>query len=118
MNWPTDVEGEVIFLPTEAGGRKGPAFSGYRPQFFYDSQDWDAIQFYPDVQQANPGDTVRTYFAFLSPQMHVGKIVAGKMFLIREGSRVVGYGRITKVIDLEKSAKRALDREKPLDPSV
>jgi translation elongation factor EF-Tu-like GTPase len=67
MNWPTDAEAEVIFLPTDAGGRKGPAFSGYRPQFFYDGQDWDAIQFYPDVQQANPGDTVRTCFAFLRP---------------------------------------------------
>lgn len=56
-----DIEVEITFLPTEAGGRKGPAFSGYRPQFYYDGHDWDAHQIYPDVEQASPGDTVRAY---------------------------------------------------------
>jgi len=106
MTWPKDIEAELIFLPTEAGGRKGPAFSGYRPQFFYDGQDWDAIQVYPDVERVNPGDTVRAYFAFLRPEMHLGKIMPGKLFLIREGNRVVAYGRVTRLIELEESARR------------
>jgi translation elongation factor EF-Tu-like GTPase len=111
MNWSKDIEAEVTFIPTSAGGRKGPAFSGYRPQFFYDGHDWDAVQFYPEVEQANPGDTVTVYFSFLSPQMHVGKVVPGKVFLIREGSKVVAYGRVTKVLDLEQSALRARESE-------
>jgi translation elongation factor EF-Tu-like GTPase len=110
MNSPNDIEAEVTFLPTAAGGRQGPAFSGYRPQFFYDGEDWVAIQFYPDVDQVNPGDTVRVCFAFLSPHMHVGKLVRGKMFLIREGQKVVAYGRVTKVLQLEESARRTRER--------
>ena len=107
MDWPKDFEAEVTFIPTDAGGREGPAFSGYRPQFFYDGHDWDAIQFYPEVEQANPGDTVKAYFSFLSPQMHVGKLVPGKLFLLREGRKVVAYGRVISILDLEQSAQRA-----------
>jgi translation elongation factor EF-Tu-like GTPase len=110
-DWPRDIEGEVTFLSTEANGRSGPAFSGYRPQFFYDGQDWDALQFYPDVEQVNPGDSVRVHFAFLRPQYHVGKISPGKIFLIREGQRVVGYGCVTKILNLEESARRARENE-------
>jgi translation elongation factor EF-Tu-like GTPase len=112
VEWPRDIEAELTFLPTNANGRRGPAFSGYRPQFFYDGEDWDAIQFYPDAEQANPGDTVKVQFAFLRPQYHVGKMVPGKMFLIREGQRVVGYGCVTKILALEESAQRAREREK------
>jgi translation elongation factor EF-Tu-like GTPase len=111
-DWPNDVEAEVTFLATEVGGRHGPAFSGYRPQFFYDGQDWDAIQFYPDVNQANPGDTVKVHFAFLSPEEHIGKLVPGKMFLIREGHRVVGYGTVTRILELEVSARKARETAK------
>jgi translation elongation factor EF-Tu-like GTPase len=80
MGWPNDAEAQITFLPTSAGGRVGPAFSGYRPQFFYDGNDWCAIQSFPDVKEANPGDTVRAYLAFLRPEMHLGKIVPGKSF--------------------------------------
>ncbi len=115
-DWPKDIEAEVTFLPTEAGGRQGPAFSGYRPQFFYDGHDWDAVQTYPDVERVNPGDTVRVYFGFLSPHMHISKVEPGTMFLIREGQRVVAYGKITKIIELEESARRARQRERLPEP--
>src|SRR5689334_1063591 len=62
-----DAEGDVTFLTTADGGRSGPAFSGYRPQFHYDGHDWDAVNTYPDVAQVNPGDRVRVVFSFLSP---------------------------------------------------
>ena len=112
MNWPRDFEAEVTFLATEAGGRHEPAFSGYRPQFFYDGHDWDAIQLYPDVEQVNPGDTVRVYFAFLSPAAHIGKLVPGKMFLLREGQKIVGYGNVTRILDLEESARKVRETVK------
>ena len=107
---PRDVEAEIVFLPTDAGGREGPAFSGYRPQFFCDGHDWDAIQAYPDVECVNPGDTVRAYLSFMSPEMHVGKICLGMIFLLREGHKTVGYGRVTQVLELEQSAQRNRDK--------
>src|SRR5882672_78406 len=106
MNRPKDVEAEVTFLPTAHGGRQGPVFRDYRPQFYYAGHDWDAAHEYPDVPQVNPGDTVRVYLAFLSPAAHVGKLRPGMAFLIREGSKVVAYGSVTRLLDLESSAAR------------
>ena len=110
MERPKDIEAVVTFIPTEHGGRKGPAFSDYRPQFYYAGHDWDAPQQYPDVEQVNPGDTVRAYLSFLSPEEHVGRVKPGMAFLIREGQKIVRYGSVTKLIDLEKSAAAALAR--------
>jgi translation elongation factor EF-Tu-like GTPase len=106
-----DVEVEITFLTTEEGGRKGPAFSNYRPQFYYDGHDWDAVHTYPSVEAVYPGQTVIAHLCFLSPQYHVGKLYPGKEFLLREGQRIVGHGKVTKILDLEKSAKEAEARE-------
>jgi translation elongation factor EF-Tu-like GTPase len=107
MNTPRDIEAEIYFLTSAEGGRNKPAFNDYRPQFFYDGHDWDARHLYPDVKQVNPGETVRAYLGFLSPQEHYGKVYVGMEFLIREGSRTVAKGKITSIPELEQSAKRA-----------
>jgi translation elongation factor EF-Tu-like GTPase len=101
-----DIEVEIRFLSTVEGGRAGPALSGYRPQFYYDGHDWDAVHEYPDVSEVNPGDTVRAYLAFLSPQEHLGKIQPGMHFEIREGARTIGEGRVLRILALEHSARR------------
>jgi len=107
MNRPRDIEVELTFLPSEHGGRQKPAHSDYRPQFYYAGHDWDAPHEYPDVSEVNPGDTVRAFLCFLSPDEHVGKVKPGMAFLIREGQRIVGYGSVVRLIDLEKSAAAA-----------
>ena len=100
-----DIEAEITFVPTEQGGRKTPAFSGYRPQFYYDGMDWDAIQEYPDVEQVLPGQTVRTLLTFSRPQVHFGRVVEGMEFLVREGQRTVAHGRVTKILALSELGK-------------
>src|SRR5437879_9750418 len=105
-SYPPDIEAEVTFVPTEQGGRKTPAFSGYRPQFYYDEHDWDADQEYPDVESVLPGQTVRALLRFASPDMHVGRIRPGMEFHIREGAQVVARGKVTKILHLEESAQR------------
>ena len=107
-HYPKDVEAEIYFLTAEEGGRHAPIWSGYRPQFYYDGHDWDAIHNYPDEQEpVNPGHTVTAYLSFLSPHCHVGKLFPGKEFLLREGSHTVGRGRITKILELEESAEES-----------
>ena len=44
QDYPKDIEAEITFLTSEEGGKKLPVFSGYRPQFYYDGHDWDAVQ--------------------------------------------------------------------------
>ncbi len=105
--YPIDIEAEITFLTTEAGGRKTPAYSGYRPQFYYDGEDWDAVQNYIDVAEVYPGETVKTHLSFTRPEIHFGKLYPGKEFLVREGQKIVGRGKVTKILDLEKSAKES-----------
>lgn len=107
---PHDAEAILTFLPTDDGGRSDPVFSDYRPQFYYDSCDWDAPHTYPDVESVKPGETVRVILSFLSPDQHVGKLNVGTPFLIREGRKIVGYGAITKLVELEESARKARER--------
>ena len=101
-----DIEVVMTFLRTEEGGRKSPAFSGYRPQFYYQGKDWDAQHTCIGVEQVNPGDTVTAQVKFLSPQFHVGKIAVGMEFQIRERNRTVATGRVTKILNLEENAAR------------
>ena len=110
-NYLNDIEAEITFLTSEEGGHKGPVYSGYRPQFYYDGNDWDAVQNYVGVFEVYPGQTVTTQLSFLSPQCHFGRLYPGKEFLIREGQRVVAHGKVTKILDLEKSAMEAEARE-------
>jgi translation elongation factor EF-Tu-like GTPase len=100
-----DIEAEITFVPTEQGGRSQPAFSGYRPQFYYDGMDWDAVQQYPDVEKVLPGQTVRALLSFSRPQMHFGRVIEGMEFLVREGQRTVARGRVTKILGLADRAK-------------
>ena len=105
--YPPDVEAEITFIPTAEGGRKTPVYSDYRPQFYYEGRDWDAVHEYPDVDTVLPGQTVRALLRFLSPDVLIDRIHLGMEFQIREGARVVGHGRITRILHLPESAGRA-----------
>ena len=108
---PPDIEAEIAFVSTGHGGRHAPVFSGYRPQFCYDGGDWDAIQDYPDVERVMPGQTARVLLRFASPASHFGRIHPGMQFEVREGMRVVGRGKVTRILQLKESAERAGWRE-------
>lgn len=112
MQHPRDIEAEIRFFRTDEGGRKGPARTGYRPQFYYHGHDWDAVHEYPDCEWVYPGDTITAYLAFLSPEAHVGRLAPGTVFQIREGAKVVAEGRVTKLLELEQSARRSQESHK------
>lgn len=107
MPLPDDIEAEIYYLTAEEGGRKTPIFTGYRGQFYYNGNDWDAPQKFKDVEFVNPGGTVRACIGFVSPNKHHGQISVGMKFEVREGTRTVGKGTVTKILDLPNSAKRA-----------
>ena len=107
MEIPKDIEAMINYLSPEEGGRNTPVFSGYRGQFHYNDNDWDAPQIFPDAEQVKPGESVRAYLGFVSPKEHIGKVHVGMEFQVREGARVVGNGVVTKILELEQSAKNA-----------
>jgi len=103
---PPDVEAEITFISTEAGGRSTPVFARYSPQFHFDGDDWDAVHEYPDVEAVYPGQTARALLRFVRPEYVVDRIHPGLEFRIREGARVVAHGRITKILHLAESAEK------------
>src|SRR5262245_7944996 len=94
------VEAEIHFLPSEAGGRQSSVRRGYRPQFYYEGQSWDAVHDYPGREEVNPGETVLALLSFLSPRQHRGRVRPGLTFELREGDRVVGTGTVLRVLEL------------------
>jgi translation elongation factor EF-Tu-like GTPase len=98
-----EIEAEIRYLTTAEGGRKAGVFSGYRGQFAYGGNDYDGFQYFPDVsdgQMVELGTTVRAFVRFLQErwdEVHSKCITVGMPFEIREGSRTVGRGHVTKV---------------------
>jgi|ERR1700690_2866745 translation elongation factor EF-Tu-like GTPase len=103
-NYPKDIEAEIIFVLPEDGGRKNPIMSGLRPQFHYDGRDWDGVMHFDTEEHMPKGIPIIMYFAFISPESHLGKLLPGKEFQLWDGPKVIGNGRILRLIDLEESA--------------
>ena len=98
-----DVEAEMTFRHTEDGGRETPVKSGYRPQFFFQGEDHDAVHPYVDVESVSPGETVKAHLHFLHPELLQNRLRSGDSFEIREGNRVVALGRITQLLRLKST---------------
>lgn len=100
-----DVEAEITLLPTDQGGRQGPARSGYRPAHKV-KEDYltTGVHNYFDCDEVFPGQTVRGTIAFITPEVYPHCLWVGREIDIQEGSRVVGRARITKILNplLEK----------------
>ena len=91
----TKFAGEVYVLTKEEGGRHTPFFGGYRPQFYFRTTDVTGVVTLPEgVEMVMPGDNVTTEIELITPIA----MDEGLRFAIREGSRTVGAGVITKVI--------------------
>ena len=91
----TQFESEVYVLSKEEGGRHTPFFSGYRPQFYFRTTDvTGTANLLGDAEMCMPGDNVRLGVELISPIA----MDANVRFAIREGSRTVGSGVVTKVI--------------------
>jgi translation elongation factor EF-Tu-like GTPase len=98
---PPDIEAEVRFLSTEEGGKTIPCRSGYRPNhdFGIEGALNDAHHDFPDGAEVRPGDTARSLMSFLDPEAQRGRLYEGFTFTVQEGRRVIGQGRITKVLN-------------------
>jgi len=91
----TQFEGEVYILTKEEGGRHTPFFTGYKPQFYIRTTDVTGdIALNEGVEMVMPGDSAKMKVQLIVPIA----IEEGMRFAIREGSKTVGAGVVTKVI--------------------
>ena len=91
----TEFEAEVYILTKEEGGRHTPFFTGYKPQFYIRTTDVTGdIKLPEGVEMVMPGDNAKMVVKLIYPVA----INEGLRFAIREGSKTVGAGVVTKVI--------------------
>ena len=92
----TKFDAQVYILSKEEGGRHNPFYSNYRPQFYFRTTDVTGVIKLPEgTEMVMPGDNVDMTVELIQPVA----MDEGLRFAIREGSRTVGAGRVTKVIE-------------------
>ncbi|MGI8646770.1 MAG: elongation factor Tu [Acidimicrobiales bacterium] len=91
----TDFVAQVYILSKDEGGRHTPFFNNYRPQFYFRTTDVTGVVTLPEgTEMVMPGDNTEMTVALIQPIA----MEDGLRFAIREGSRTVGAGRVTKII--------------------
>jgi len=95
-----DVEAAVKFLTAQDGGRQTPVATGYRGDVFYRGQDHVTVHEFVGTQVVEPGSEVTVLMRFLHPELLYAHFRDGEEFEVREGSRTVARGKVTRVVDL------------------
>ena len=91
----TEFEAQVYILSKDEGGRHTPFFDNYRPQFYFRTTDVTGVVKLPEgVEMVMPGDNTEMVVSLIQPIA----MEDGLRFAIREGSRTVGAGRVTKIL--------------------
>ena len=92
----TYFDSEVYVLSKDEGGRHTPFFTGYRPQFYVRTTDvTGSIELEEGVEMVMPGDNTKMKIRLIQPVA----MEEGLRFAIREGSRTVGAGVITTILE-------------------
>jgi elongation factor Tu len=89
-------KGKIYALKKDEGGRHTPFFSGYRPQFYFSTTDvTGSVKLPSGVEMVMPGDNVGLEIELITNVA----MEKGQRFAIREGSRTVGAGTVTDIIE-------------------
>ncbi len=92
----TKFKGEVYVLKKDEGGRHTPFFNGYRPQFYFRTTDVTGVAQLPEgTEMVMPGDNVTMDVELISPVA----MEKGLRFAIREGSRTIGAGTVSEIVE-------------------
>jgi len=90
----TEFEAEVYILSKDEGGRHTPFFTGYKPQFFIHTADITGEVTLPEgIEMVMPGDSAKMNVKLITPVA----VEEGLRFAIREGSKTVGAGVVSKI---------------------
>ena len=92
----TKFEGEIYVLGKDEGGRHTPFFNGYKPQFYIRTTDVTGeVNLLAGAEMVMPGDNATLEVTLITPVA----LETQSRFAIREGSRTVGAGVVTKILE-------------------
>ncbi len=99
---PPDFEARLAFIPTDAGGRKGPAYGAdgmYRPILDLGQGELrGCICEFVGAAWVKPGDEVDARFWFIFPSRTQTPLQVGLAFMVQE-RQPVATGRISRVLN-------------------
>ena len=98
-----DFVAHLKYRTFDEGGRATPAKSGYRPQIKFDFEErtTSGRQNYLGTEWVCPGESVEAEISILSPQFFTNKLEVGMEFQFCEGWKIIGTGKIFKIVNLE-----------------
>ncbi len=118
MDGRYDVEAEIIFEheDPECALLMALGFTHGELHFSPDSyQGWD-IRFSEEHNRTLlPSGAILADFAFLNPHYQLGEMAVGRKFWIRRGSKHEGTGHITQILNLERSARKRVHYDLPVE---
>lgn len=90
----------ITLLPTALGGRRSAAFTGYRPNINFNTEQHFCSEIHlSDTESLAPGESAVAKIVML-PARHIRRnIGVSDAFKITEGTRVVGMGVIQEVLE-------------------
>jgi hypothetical protein len=100
MNRSPHFIADLQYFTPEQGGRKTPAFSGYRPhiKFGFSEMMTSGQQKFIDKEKVFPGEKVRAEITIMSIDFFKNKLTVGLNFNFREGPHIIGTGIITEIL--------------------
>jgi elongation factor Tu len=101
----------TTFVSTNDGGRSTPITSGYRPQFFFEREDFEcrSIQILPD-RRVLLGETANVEIRlseYATAALH-GRVIPGKTFELHEGRKSVAGGVVTGLGNSNGPSKKTI----------
>jgi len=104
-----DFIATLIYKPTNLGGRKTPAVSGYRPhiKFDFDEMRTSGQQVFLNKDLVLPGDTVEAEIRIIAVDYFAHRLSEGMLFEFGEGSTIIGTGEIIQIVNqrLKKASR-------------
>lgn len=91
----TKFEAQMYVLTKEEGGRHTPFVNGYRPQLFTRTGDITCDITLPEGKMVMPGEDAVMTFKLITDLA----IEEGQRFTVREGSKTVGTGIVSKILE-------------------
>jgi translation elongation factor EF-Tu-like GTPase len=91
---------QLLLIPSENGGRQGPAVLTWRPAFRIDGVVSGTSTFLQSSDPAGPlvpGQTYVVWFELLSPDLFAGRLLPNARFGLYEGPRRVADGVIIEI---------------------
>jgi elongation factor Tu len=103
----------ITFVSANDGGRSTPIASGYRPQFFFEGEDFEcrSIEVLPD-RWVLPGETahVKITLSEYATDALGRRLKLGKTFELREGHKSIAAGVVTGLVDASDASKETISR--------